>query len=157
MEEKIKPTIQLEIILLIVAGYSIFAWLIGDAFNAWSAKTNPFLAMFVYLIINPLNWYVVYGLTKDYKLKGFITAIIIAIVVDIISLPHSLTINGTVNPEALSSYSDMGWWNGLFHLIHPGILATALLYIVLGLILIIITLIIIKKPKKFVDIFKRAT
>jgi hypothetical protein len=154
--QKKKSTIQLEIILLIVVAYAVFSWAIGDVFSTWSAHVNPFLATFVYLLINPLNWYIMYGLTKDYKLVGFITSVLIVIIIDIISLPHSLTIKGVVNPNALSSYSDTALWNGLFYKIHPGILSTILLYIVLGIIVVFICLIIIKKPKKFVDIFKRA-
>lgn len=150
-----KPIFQLEIILLVVIVYSIMAYILGDVFSSWSANTNPFIALFVYWLINPLNWYIVYGLTKDYKLIGFISSIFITIIIDIISLPHSIFINGGVNPESLASYSDTSLWNGLFSKI-PGMFGTLLMYIFLGVVIVFILLIIIKKPKKFVDIFRRA-
>lgn len=152
-----KPTFQLDIILLTIIGYAILIWIFGDKLSAWSIHANPFLAVLIYLIINPLNWYVVFTLTRDYKLIGFISSVLIVTIIDIISFPHSLNMNGTINEDALSSYSDLGLWNGFFNKIHPGMLATALLYVLLVIIVIFLLLIIIKKPKKFVDIFKRAS
>lgn len=146
------------IIIAIVIVSSFIFWIVSDSISNWGKIANPWLGMLVYTILNPVNWFILYFLIKKYGFRGLLSGFIIAIIIDIFSLPHSIMFMGGLPSDApLFLYSDTTFYHGLIlPIFGAGWLGVFMLYVILPTILIVIAALIVQ-PKTFVTIFKKQT
>lgn len=94
MDKSSKIKLEIFIFLLVLAVVSFVYYFISDAISLWSVYASPWLVILVYTLLNPINWFFIYYLVKDYGLRGLASGLLIAIDVDIISLAHSILRSG---------------------------------------------------------------
>lgn len=158
MELKIKSTKW--IIAGFVALASIF-FIFSDQIVGFISTLSPIMILFVSILISPTYLLFIYFMYKSYGLRGCLGGFLISTAIDLISLPHILLKSGEFSKDSFSIFTDTVFWGFIPNFLKQTItlpivgqinLGVFLVYIVVSTLLIIISLMIVKK-KTFKKVF----
>lgn len=142
--------------LILFAVVAYIFYMVSDGFSLWAKTANPWIATMASIILNPAYIVLIIWLWNEYELRGLLAGLLISISVDIMSLGHSIGLNGMLPSDAaFYTYSDTTFFKIITPFFH-GKTAVLILYVALPILLVYLALRIIRKNASFNKIFKEA-
>jgi len=144
--------------LLIFLAFSFIFWKYSDAFTTWCSISDPLIVTIAYIVLNPAYIVLIYWLWKEYSFRGAISGLIISIAIDIMSLAHSILLDGKLvtGITPLQTYTDTTFYKIITAYIAPSPFAVFLLYVIIPTALIYLALRIIRKTSSFNKIVRES-
>ena len=124
------------------------------------SKLSPIMILILAPFLNPIYLIFIFALYKDYGFKGSIAGFLLAVSTTLISMPHLVTKTGDVVKDTyINLIPDMNFWNLIPDFLKFNIMgvnfASALMYLGLSTLLVVLALMITNK-KSFKAIFLKS-
>lgn len=144
------------LVIAVFFAISLTFWFYSDAFALWSKEVNPFVGMVVSLSLHPEYAFVFLAMWLVAKKEGigvissFFASILFIAAIDIISLAHTVYLNGILPAEpALYPYVDT-----FIYRVLP--MPTIVLYVIIPTLLVTLALFILR-PREFMGEVQKLT
>jgi hypothetical protein len=127
---KMKDRATYVAVALVVIG--IIFWIISDALSTWAGTANQILVAIAYILLSP--WYVIvlaymWVAYPDKRAQALVASLLVIVAVELISLPHIVTMNGQVpTAETSQFFLEVALFKSIPFLDQLGLFGTFFLY-----------------------------